>query len=391
MNKVTRLFMVALTAAGLAVPAAAQTAAGGTYFRPHWTVGVQGGVQYTCGEAKFSKLLSPNVQLSLGYQPLSWLGLRLGANAWQSKGGFSSTQNGLGHGPVYKWNYVSPMLDVMFSLPNIFLGYDASRRYDVQAFLGGGANIAWSNEEAQNLSTQGYELSKRWDGTKVLPVGRLGLAVDYWVTDHVALGLEGNWNVLSDRYNSKRGENPDMYTNVLAGVKIALGKRSKTVVAPVKPVVREEPEAKPVMEKPVAVEPEPKPAVVEKKPEPVVETAAVAEVAQSAAETPDEHLIHFRINRSDINAGNKSEAQAALDWLKANPEGMIIVKGYADTATGNNRVNLRIAKQRSRKTAQWLIAQGISPSRIHVSWRLRPQRENGQRQENRVTVITISK
>lgn len=388
--------MVAVTAAGLAGPAAAQTASaqgadGGTAFKPHWTVGAQGGVQYTSGEATFGKQLSPNLQLSVGYRPLSWLGLRLGANAWQSKGGFSSPLTGVGDGPDFKWNHVSPMLDVMFSLPDIFLGYDASRRYDVQAFIGGGANIAWNNDEAQQLSAQGYELSKLWDGTKVLPVGRLGLAVDYWVSDRVALGLEGNWNVLSDRYNSKRGGNPDMYTNVLAGVKIALGPRSKKAEPAVEPVVREQPVAEPVVEQPVVVE-EPKPVVAEPvKPQPVVQTAAVAEAPKPVAETPSEHLIHFSINRSDINDTNRDEAQTALDWLRANPEGQVVVRGYADIATGNNGVNLRIAEQRSRKTAQWLIGQGISADRVRMNWRLRPQRENGQVLENRVAVITINK
>ena len=36
--------------------------------------------------------------------------------------------------------------------------------------------------------------------------------------------LEGNANMISDKYNSKKADNPDWYFNALAGVRINLGK-----------------------------------------------------------------------------------------------------------------------------------------------------------------------
>lgn len=381
-----KIFLIAMLAMGLAVTATAQTAneEGTKVFNPHWTLGVQGGAQYTLGEAKFKELLSPNAQLSVGYQPLSWLGLRLGANAWQSKGGFKTNHLGEGEGPTYKWNYVAPMLDVMFSLPNVFAGYNPDRRWDVLAFIGGGVNIGWKNDDAQTLATTpGYVMSHLWDGTKVRPVGRLGLAADYWVSDRVAVGLEYNWNILGDKYNSKKGGNIDQYTNALVGVKIALGKRSKVVAAP----VVAEPVAEPVVEqKPVVVEqkPEPKPVVEEKKPEPVVETAKVEEV-------PSEFVVHFTLNRSAVNDQNRAEVEAVKAFLDSHPQARIAIKGYADTSTGNNRVNLRLAEQRAKNVWKSLQSAGIAQERLEsITWRLEPQRENGEARENRVAVITIN-
>lgn len=55
-------------------------------FKKHAFLNLQGGAQYTLGEAKFDKLLSPNVQLGLGYQFSPVFALRLQANGWQSKG-----------------------------------------------------------------------------------------------------------------------------------------------------------------------------------------------------------------------------------------------------------------------------------------------------------------
>ena len=46
-------------------------------FNKHWFLDLQGGAQYTLGEAKFGDLLSPNVQLGLGYQLSPVFSMRL--------------------------------------------------------------------------------------------------------------------------------------------------------------------------------------------------------------------------------------------------------------------------------------------------------------------------
>lgn len=58
-------------------------------FKKHAFLDLQGGAQYTLGEAKFGDLISPNVQLGIGYQFSPVFGMRLQANGWQSKGGWN--------------------------------------------------------------------------------------------------------------------------------------------------------------------------------------------------------------------------------------------------------------------------------------------------------------
>ena len=53
-------------------------------FKKHAFLNLQGGAQYTLGEAKFGDLISPNVQLGLGYQFSPVFAMRLQANGWQS-------------------------------------------------------------------------------------------------------------------------------------------------------------------------------------------------------------------------------------------------------------------------------------------------------------------
>ncbi|MBR4079815.1 MAG: hypothetical protein IKK29_06345, partial [Christensenellaceae bacterium] len=47
-------------------------------FRPHWSLGVQGGVAHTRGEQSFGDLISPAAQLSATYNFHHAMGVRLG-------------------------------------------------------------------------------------------------------------------------------------------------------------------------------------------------------------------------------------------------------------------------------------------------------------------------
>ena len=67
--------------------------------------------------------------------------------------------------------------------------------------------------------------------------------------------LEGNANVISDKYNSKKAGNPDWYFNALAGLRINLGKSATKKEKPVEP----EPAPAPVQK---VEEPAPAPAPV---------------------------------------------------------------------------------------------------------------------------------
>ena len=201
-------------------------------FNKHAFITLQGGAQYTLGEAKFDKLISPNVQLGIGYQFNPWFAARIQANGWQSKGGWNSYAN---HPYTfdYKWNYVAPGIDLMFDITSLIGGWNPDRFFTLTAFVGGGANIAWKNDEAQDIAKQirtldGYELEYLWDGTKVNPFGRGGLQLGFRLSDAVSLILEGNANILTDKYNSKNADNPDWYFNALAGLRINLGKGYRT-------------------------------------------------------------------------------------------------------------------------------------------------------------------
>ena len=339
-------------------------------FKKHAFLDLQGGAQYTLGEAKFGDLISPNVQLGIGYQFTPVFGMRLQANGWQSKGGwngYKATKDGTPFTADYKFKYVAPGLDFMFNLSNLFCGWNPNRVLNVTAFAGAGANIAWDNDEVNELAatmknTSAYNLEYLWDGTKVRPYGRAGLELAFKVSKSVSLMLEGNANITSDKYNSKKAGNPDWYFNALAGLRINLGKSATKKEKPVEPAPA-----------PVQKVEEPAPA-----PAPVVEKK-VEEIRRD---------IFFTINSNKISEKENQKILEVIDFLVKYPEAKVVVTGYADKGTGNDRINDRIAAKRAAAVV-WMLEKryGIPAERIieeSKGSRVQPFAENNM---NRVSIM----
>lgn len=339
-------------------------------FKKHAFLDLQGGAQYTLGEAKFKDLISPNVQLGIGYQFTPVFGMRLQANGWQSKGGwngYKATKDGTPYTADYKFKYVAPGVDFMFNLSNLFCGWNPNRVMNVTAFAGAGANIAWDNDEVNELAgtfknLDAYNLEYLWDGTKVRPYGRAGLELAFKVSKSVSLMLEGNANITSDKYNSKKAGNPDWYFNALAGLRINLGKSATKKEKPVEPAPA-----------PVQKVEEPAPA-----PAPVVEKK-VEEIRRD---------IFFTINSNKISEEENKKILEVIDFLVKYPEAKVVVTGYADKGTGNDRINDRIAAKRAAAVV-WMLEKryGIPAERIteeSKGSRVQPFADNNM---NRVSIM----
>jgi len=379
--KTIKFFLAAmlLSFSASALAQATYEAADGTKyeFKKHAFLNLEGGVQYTLGEAKFSKLISPNVQLGLGYQFSPVFGARIQANAWQSKGGWNGFRPAIGAEPYtndYKFKYVAPGIDLMFNLSNLFCGWNPNRVFNLTAFLGGGANIAFDNDEANDIaknlsSLNAYNLDYIWDDSKVSPFGRGGLEAAFRLSDAVALTIEGNANILGDKYNSKKAERKlkaDWYFNALVGLKINLGKSYNKILPP-----------------PPAPAPAPEPVV---EPEPIVEPAP-APVVEEVKIEPLRRDIFFEINKTIIRDSEKQKVKDVADYLAKYPNAKVQVTGYADAGTGNDKINDRLAAGRADAVVKALKEQyGVAESRISYDSkgsRVQPFAENDL---NRVSI-----
>ncbi|MCR5471571.1 MAG: OmpA family protein [Prevotella sp.] len=352
-------------------------------FAPHWFVQPQVGVGYHVGEAKFSKLLSPAAQLSVGRQFSPVFGLRIGASGWQAR-------NWQTH-PVaeYKWNYVQANLDATVSLTNLIWGWDADRKWNVYGLAGVGLNIAFKNDDANNLAamneTEGIPalanggFEKLWDGTKLFPAGRLGAGIEYALSERVALGLEYNANVLPDKWNSKKGkgDNLDWQQNLLVGVKIALGNTRRHILIE-EPLPIVEPKPEPVVE-------EPAPVVVEPEPELQVEEVPVVEKEPEFKEVK----IYFGFSSSRIQSSERSKIDEIMEYLKSHDDKKLTLTGYA-SRDGKWKYNLKLSRWRANAVKKALVAKGISAARIKIV--AKGEANLGSRKESRAAVaVTIEK
>ena len=370
LNKVLLSGVIALSCVSASAQEADKTV---NVFTPHWYAQAQVGGQYTLGEIGFGKLLSPNVQVGIGYNFNKVVGARFSLNTWQSKAG----QRFAGIGKKdWKWIYAAPMVDATFNLTNLFCEYNPDRLVEVGVFGGIGANIAWGNDEAaddqkailagagKNLAEVQAPLENLWDGTKTRFVARVGANVDFRVSDRVKLGVELSANTLSDKYNSKKAGNPDWYFNALVGVKVALGETHTTKVIPA-----------------------PKP--VEKIIERIIEKPAPAPAPKVESKVVEENFrrdIFFPIGNTNIAKSQRTKIAEIVEYMKENPDAKITLTGYADKGTGSVRFNDKIAARRALTVYNTLAAKGVAKSRMikqSKGCRVQPFEENDM---NRVTI-----
>ena len=371
LNKVILSGVVALSCVSASAQEADKTV---NVFTPHWYAQAQIGGQYTLGEIGFGKLLSPNVQVGVGYNFNQVVGARFSLNTWQSKAG----QKFAGNTYKWKWNYVAPMVDATFNLTNLFCEYNPDRLVEVGVFGGIGANIAWGNDEAADaqaailkneaateaLKYGATPLENLWDGTKTRFVARVGANVDFRVSDRVKLGVELSANTLSDKYNSKKAGNPDWYFNALVGVKVALGETHTTKVIPA-----------------------PKP--VEKIIERIIEKPAPAPAPKVESKVVEENFrrdIFFPIGNTNIAKSQTTKIAEIVEYMKENPDAKITLTGYADKGTGSAAFNDKIAARRAQTVYNTLAAKGVAKSRMikeSKGSRVQPFEENDM---NRVTI-----
>jgi len=355
-------------------------------FNPHWYVQVQPlGLQHTLGEVDFGDLNSYNVQAAVGYNFNKFMGARLAVSAWQSKAGieFDRRDYNMTHfKDKWSWKYVAPQVDLTFNLSTMAFGFNPNRLFNLSAFIGVGANIGFSNDDAQEVNNRynqwlgnqwpeairsqykNQNLDYLWDGTKTLFVARAGLQGDFRINDRISLGLEVNANTLSDKYNSKKAGNNDWYFNALAGVKIALGDTYTTRFIPA---------------------PEPIIQYVDREVEKIVEVPAKpVEIVKIA---PLRRDIFFKINSWKIQ---KSEVQKVADiayYLDQNPDAKVVMTGYADKGTGNATINAKLAANRANAVKDALVKEyNISESRITYDSKGDTVQPFAENDKNRVTI-----
>jgi peptidoglycan-associated lipoprotein len=84
---------------------------------------------------------------------------------------------------------------------------------------------------------------------------------------------------------------------------------------------------------------------------------------------PDLRDIHFDSGTADIRPGDAKILHANAAWLRANPSYLVLIEGHADnrgTTDRKNELNMDLGERRAQAAMNYLIAQGVDPSRITI-------------------------
>ena len=317
---------------------------GQDFFVPHWFMSLHAGAAYDVGEAKFSKLLSPGAQASLGYHFTPLFATRLSIGGWEARNRYAYPSE------KYKWNFIQPAVDAMVDITTLIDGWKPDRFFRLYAFAGVGLNISFNNDDAVNASQRmanSYKLrelvqltpnyfEKLWEDSRLNPVVRAGIGADFQITEDVSFGAEVNANMLPDHFNSKLGkhDNKDWHFNAMVGIRFTIGKDHG----------RTEPTYQTV-HKPV----EPK--------EPKFVDVPVEKISFNVN-------IYFVINQSIIRTNQMAKLRSLIHYLNEHPKAFVRLSGYADKDTGTPEINMRLSVERSQVVSQFLQNAGIEEWRI---------------------------
>jgi outer membrane protein OmpA-like peptidoglycan-associated protein len=325
------------------------------------------------------------------------LGVRVGVGGWQAKGEAAQ------FGELYKFNFVQGNADLMLDLTSAFGGFNHRRIANVYLFAGAGVVGAFNNKEAIAIAEK-YTFDYLWSGSKCFAAGRFGVGVDFRCSDLISVGVEGNANFMSDKFNSKKtANNLDWNFNLLAGLTFHFGKNNrpskayaeaKAVEEAARVAAQKAEEAKKAAaEKAAAEKAAAEKAAAEKAAAEKVaaEKAAAEKAAAERAAIAKEHSTEgsFLIGSYKISSNEAKKLDQLASWLNENTDYTVLVVGYADKQTGTPEGNMELSKKRATAVQKRLISKGVAKERVTVEAKGDTEQPYAQPEKNRIVLCIV--
>lgn len=332
-----KIFVIALTAVLTAMSANAQSCGkeegkaccGGCKYNPSWFVNFQSGIQLP-NTPGMSHLVSPVFGLNVGRNISPLFSTRLGIEGSNSKVYNAYT------GEKQSFKYATGSFDAMVNLLNLI----SPKRRALNLYGIAGVGLNWSGMETTNSS-------------KFSPNIRVGAQLDWRVAKNLDFNLEYRADNTNDQFNGRlEPGSHDWYTSLLLGVSLVLPDAKPQVV-----VKDNSAELKALNDRINALQAE-NAALKNRKPE-VKEV--VKTVVDKQTVLPN---VFFDCAKSNISTQQAANVKAIADFLKANPNTKVTIKGYA-SPEGNPEANQKLSEARAQAVADMLVNKlGISADRI---------------------------
>jgi outer membrane protein OmpA-like peptidoglycan-associated protein len=289
----------------------------------------------------------------------------------------------------------------MLDLTSMFGGFNHRRVANVYMFAGVGVVGAFNNKQAVALA-ENYVFDYLWDGSKCFAAGRFGLGIDFRCSDRFSVGLEGNANFMSDKFNSKAAKNVDWHFNLLAGLTYRFGKNYQPSKAYAEAKAKEE-AARVAAEKAAAEKAAAEKAAAEKA---AAEKAAAEKAAAEKAAAEKAAAEKAAAERAAIAKANSIEASFVIGsykirsteakkidtlamWLNEHKDYSVLVVGYADKQTGTPSINMDLSKKRAEAVQKRLVSKGVEAERVVVDAKGDTEQLSAEPAKNRVVLCIV--
>jgi len=316
----------------------------------------------------FSHSITPQLSLSIG----KWIdpvwGIRLqGAGVWSKlnqKWTVEESGKRLDTYYGYKNKFVQARIDGLFNISNALCGYNPDRLFTVSLFMGPGLTFAKTylvEAPAGYPSANGLvaKNSEQKSGMKALITGSVGLMGAFNVNKNWDINLEVRGDVSPSIYGEK-GAKTEGAIAALVGATYTFGRGKHFVTSDNHDIDALNAEINRYREQLAAKEAELERAKANVKTKTEVRTE-VKEVVIAGKQA-----FFFRLGGAVLTKEDKVNVKLVAEHLKANPSVKYKVAGYADKATGNDKINQTLSEKRAKAVADALIAEGVDKNQLEV-------------------------
>ncbi|WP_303032312.1 OmpA family protein [uncultured Duncaniella sp.] len=323
-------------------------------WRDNWYIQLGAGMRVPLVEkGTKSRHITANYNLAVGRWFSPYMGFRFSANYgsmhWQSEKMASARTANLN-------------LDFMWDMCNSIAGYNPNRVVSIIPFVGLGGTFVYhfrNDATANDYADDGNIKSNQW----MLPVSA-GIQLRFRVSPYVDIFAEGRGTFYGDNFNNTvYGRPVDIDATAIGGVIVHFtGSKFErynpcdyvNALSQANAQINDLRGALATTSAALA-------AAEAQLPCPEVEETTVV-AAESTTLFP---TVRFKLNSAYVSSEEMVNVYNIAEYMKANPDAQIVVRGYADKNTGTAAYNMKLSERRAQAVADILTGDyGIAENRL---------------------------
>lgn len=267
------------------------------------------------------------------------------------------------HNPVASARTANLNVDFMWDMCNSIAGYNPSRPVSVIPYIGLGGTFVYDykgNRDANDMGKHNLK-SNQW----LLPVSA-GLQVRFRLSEYVDLFGEARAMFYGDNFNNDvYGRPVDLDLSATGGIIVHFTGSKFQQYNPCDYVSALNQANAQVNDLRAALATTSAALAAAEAQLPCPEVPEV--VAVESTSTTIFPTVRFKINSAYVSSEEMVNVYNIAEYLKANPDAQIIVRGYADKDTGTSAYNMKLSQRRAQAVADILTGDyGIAENRLII-------------------------